>query len=667
MKTTTDIDPHLIENANEFDNEFFRRFTLRHAPNPLQINGDIQKDYLFPTLYGDVTCAQAIFMCSYEKARRMMLHPKIHPVRMPLGRSLVAFSCYEYKKVLGVAPYNEIAMTIPVIVDPKVNVPVLPMVMGDVFKPLGFGFYVFSMPVTSAENQIRGEKIWGLPKIVQEIDIFEESGDCVTIGKETDGTPYFTLRVPMDGTPTEFDVSSNLYTRRGDTLLRSETNFKATFNVIKHMELLVRKDQPTNRPYLEFGDTESAQVLQELEIEDHPFQFRFARHMSSCFDLPDPNYRQPFEFSNNGSSQRHFAKKIFDVAANRLNKQKRKPWAGHPKIVVLGTGVVGGTVAGWLAPHYDNLYCLDQGPVAEALKKTGITLYPEGHRERSETVPVKVVQSLEEVADADVVVIAVKNYSLDNVAKAIQAKLGDRPLIVAMQNGLANQEILPKYFTKIVYCIVSYNAWMDEPAVIGFQKRGPLVLGTKTNELKEEMDLLADIFSAGVPTVVTDHLDDAAHSKLVINLTNSLTTLLGHRDREITRRDLFQQLLANLIWEGVEVVKAAGYKECKLGGMPSWKILWAGAKLPQQITSPLFERNVKKMVISSMAQDILQRGNSDNELETINGYIIRLADQVNHPAPYNRAIYKICQREFSAPDFEPLDINDVWNEIRPSL
>ncbi|MDQ1256647.1 MAG: hypothetical protein QG656_1245, partial [Candidatus Hydrogenedentes bacterium] len=213
MKPTFDIDETLLDNASVFDNAFFKRFALRHAPAPLQLNERVAKDYLFPTFYGDVTCAIAIFLCSYEKAASMMLDPRIKPVRVTRGRAPVVFSCYEYKRVLGVAPYNEIAMTIPVMLDPAVNVPILPLVT-NLFRC--FGYYVFSMPVTSLENQIRGHKIWGLPKVVQEIDIVEDGGDCVTTAKEASGETYFDLRVPMEGAPTDFDVSSYLYSRLGD-------------------------------------------------------------------------------------------------------------------------------------------------------------------------------------------------------------------------------------------------------------------------------------------------------------------------------------------------------------------------------------------------------------------------------------------------------------------
>ena len=341
--------------------------------------------------------------------------------------------------------------------------------------------------------------------------------------------------------------------------------------------------------------------------------------------------------------------------------------ADNPKIVIFGAGVIGGSVGGWLAPHYDNLYLLDQGETAAALKRDGVTLYWGDTPDAKEHVPVKVIDTLDQAADADVIILGVKNYSLDSVAKRIRECVGEKPLILSMANGIVNQEVLPKYFPRVVYCVISYNAWADKPGVIGYQKKGPLILGTPDNALGDEIRVLAGILNRGVETVVTPHLQDAVHCKIVINLTNSFTTLAGHRFKEISDGAAFQRILTNLLYEGVEIVKAAGYHECKLGGMPSWTLLWLGAKFPRFITKPMFERNVKKMVLSSMAQDVLQRRGGDNELETINGYIVGLADRCGVRAPYNRTIYALCKEEFSKPAFEPLDVRAVWDAIAKAL
>jgi hypothetical protein len=293
VKATHVIDPVLLDNAATFTDPFFRRFELRPAAAPLDLDGTIAKNYLFPTFYGDVTCAQAIYLCPWERAYSLMPHPLMKPVRMSGGRALVVFSCYVYRKVLGVAPYNEIAMTIPLLLDPDVNVPVLPMLWP---KYPGFGYYVFSMPVTSLENRIRGNKIWGLPKIVADIDIGDQEGDCVTMARDEDGRPYFELRVPRAGTATRFEQDAFLYTRLGDKMLRSRTSFAGTFQVRKNMGLLFKRGAGTERPTLVLSDSPAASVLRGLQIEPVAFQTRYADRMSSCFDLPEVGYKAPATF-----------------------------------------------------------------------------------------------------------------------------------------------------------------------------------------------------------------------------------------------------------------------------------------------------------------------------------------------------------------------------------
>jgi len=304
------------------------------------------------------------------------------------------------------------------------------------------------------------------------------------------------------------------------------------------------------------------------------------------------------------------------------------------------------------------------GEVAAAMKANGITTYCSDAPDQKATAKVKVLEDLSSARDADAVVIAVKNYSLDAAARLVKDKLGDAPIILSLANGRDNQEILPKYFSKAVYCVIAYNGWMDAPGVIGYQKKGPLIFGTPDNSLQAEMKALADIFNRGVETVLTDHLQDAVHSKIVVNLANSATTLLGHGFRPISDPDLFQDILTNLLHEGAEILKANGYRECSLGGMPSWRTLWVAKSFPKFITRPIFTKNVKKMVISSMAQDVIQRKSPETELDSINGYMVKLADKAGLKAPYNRAIYELCKREFAKPGFKPLDVKEVYAKIK---
>jgi Acetoacetate decarboxylase (ADC) len=282
VKPTTHIDPNLVANTELFTDPFFQRFPLRPAPAPLELGDGVSKTYSFPTFYADVTCAIAIFLCDLEKARAMMPHPSMQPVRMPGGRSVVLFSCYEYNNVMNIAPYNEIAMTIPVMVDARWAPPVLPLVM-DFRKK---GYFVFAMPVTSLENQIRGTRIWGLPKIVEQIDISTEGSHCTTVARDASGEIYFELSIPKTGTTKHFDETGHLYSVLNGQLLKSQTTFKGDFAVNTNAGLLWKKGLQTDDPVLKLGVSARADQLRALDIEPTAFQFRFSASMNSCFDLP---------------------------------------------------------------------------------------------------------------------------------------------------------------------------------------------------------------------------------------------------------------------------------------------------------------------------------------------------------------------------------------------
>jgi len=281
MQPNMHLEPGLVDNLADFRHPFFERFTPRPAPAPLELAEGLSKTYSFPTFYADVTCAIAIFLCDYRRALAMMPHPSMRPVRMPGGRAVVLLSCYEYKKVMNIAPYNEIAMTIPIMVGGWAP-PLLPLVMD--FKKKGY--FVFSMPVTSLENQIRGTRIWGLPKIVEEIDIAIHETTCTTVARDEAGDTYFELTVPTTGAQKRFDECGHLYSLLDGHLLKSRTCFEGDFNVTTNANQLWQKGRKTATPALKLGASARADALRALEIEETAFQFRFAPSMNSCFDLP---------------------------------------------------------------------------------------------------------------------------------------------------------------------------------------------------------------------------------------------------------------------------------------------------------------------------------------------------------------------------------------------
>jgi 2-dehydropantoate 2-reductase len=326
------------------------------------------------------------------------------------------------------------------------------------------------------------------------------------------------------------------------------------------------------------------------------------------------------------------------------------------KIVFVGAGAIGGSVAVWLAEGREAVFCHDRPEVMDAIDARGISHYDGAlGKERATKVAVKTLRSLEGLGEDDVLVFGVKNFILDEVAREASRATGGRPLALSMANGLDNQEIMPRHFKRVVYAVVGYNAWLDGPGLIGWQNRGPLVLGTPDNSLQPELAELGAVFSRGLETVVTDRIVDAAHSKLVVNLINTITTLVGQGYRPITDIASMQRLVSQTLYEGVRAVLAAGHREYHVGNMPGFSKIRASATLPAFVTRGMFKKSLAKMVRSSMSQDVLLRGGTATELESLTGYIVKLAEKNRMAAPWNAGLYRIAKEAFAKPGFTPFE------------
>ena len=334
------------------------------------------------------------------------------------------------------------------------------------------------------------------------------------------------------------------------------------------------------------------------------------------------------------------------------------------KLVIIGAGAIGGCLGGWLSEVYNDVYLIDQGEVSRNLRKKGLTLYRQGMEGEKKKIPVKVIDRLSEAENPDVIAIAVKNYNLEAVAKSVKAEVKGDPVILGLQNGVFNQTVLPKYFKKVIFGVIEFNAWFDEPCVIGYQNKGPFVLGCIDDGLGGDLEALRNFMNPAVETVSTSRIRDAAYCKMIINLTNSYTTLVGFKYREIGSLPLFKKVLSNSMYEGIKVLKAMGVAEYKAHNMPTWSKIKASATLPDFLTMGIFKKNLAKMVLSSMAQDILQRKLGVSELDSLLGEFVRLAEEYKVPAPYNRAVYKLCKTEFSKRDFAPLSEAQVWQAVK---
>ena len=337
----------------------------------------------------------------------------------------------------------------------------------------------------------------------------------------------------------------------------------------------------------------------------------------------------------------------------------------EPRILVVGAGAIGCTLGGWLEQTYPGaVTLLARGSAAEAIRANGLTCYLQDHPDKRERVKPRVVTSLAGEALPDLTVITVKNYQLQGAAEQVAAAFGRGVPVIGLQNGLENQQILPRFFDTVIYGVAHYNAWLDTPGVAGALRKGPLVLAARPPQAAA-LEKAAEWLHRALPLYTTDRVDDAVVSKLVLNLTNSLMTLIDFPARQPSDRKLLQKLVTTFMAEGVAIARAAGYHEFKVPPSPTWPMIRAGAALPRFLTKRMFERNMAKLRLNSMAQDI-RKGVDDTELDSLNGPLLAMADKHGLPVPVNRAVYRLCKERFAEKPFVPMGVKEVWAATRSS-
>jgi len=315
-----------------------------------------------------------------------------------------------------------------------------------------------------------------------------------------------------------------------------------------------------------------------------------------------------------------------------------------------------------LTPEYHNVYLTARGEHAKIMKEHGLTLIETD--KASETVNVKLINNLSEVPEAGVVILTVKNYDLEDAARDIFSKLGNKPIIVALQNGVENQKVLPKYFSSLIYGVIGYSAMITKPGTVEYQSRGPVYLGTIDNKLEYSIEEICQTFNLGFQAEITPRLQDTVHCKIVLNLTNALATLVGLNYSKISSYDKLATMASKLINEGIDVIKAAGYREYPFKNYPSWRTLRLGLKLPSFMRTSVLKRNVEHALLNSMGQDVLVKRRKETELEFLNKYVLDLAHSAGLEAPCNRTLYNLCKSAFNKQDFRPLTIEEACDLLK---
>ena len=316
-----------------------------------------------------------------------------------------------------------------------------------------------------------------------------------------------------------------------------------------------------------------------------------------------------------------------------------------PKILIAGSGAIGGIIAAILAKNdYDITLQTNHPEFKTEAKTNGIQIigYHGNFQQRINTVLPS--DLLNEVFD--VVMIATKATDMVEVAKNILPFIHNDSMVVSLQNGMCEDalaEVVGKKRT--VGCVVGWGATMVNRTLLDMTSGGFNIIGSIDNMPEKKLIQLQEILGKVVPTHISDNIYGSLYSKLIINsCITTLGAISGNKLGKMLKIKLFRNIFVGIMREAMSVAIAMDLKvEPYLGKIDYYKFLdkdnyWA------RIKRDLFIRIVgfKFRKLKSSSLQSLERGRP-TEIDFFNGYYVKKARELNIEVPLNQKLVSMVK------------------------
>ena len=331
-------------------------------------------------------------------------------------------------------------------------------------------------------------------------------------------------------------------------------------------------------------------------------------------------------------------------------------------ITVAGAGSVGCYVGGLLAAAGRNVTLLTRPQLAKAVREHGLRVSDLDGRDITVAPNALSVETEPDRAlgRARIVLVTVKSHDTAEMAALIAAHAAKDALVVSLQNGVRNAEVLRHTLghDRVADAMVPFNVVQTRSS--GGAPRFHRASGGTILVEKGDGGLRALLDVPGAPVAEHDDIEAVLWGKLLVNLNNGLNALSGLPIVEQFGDRRWRGLVARQLDEGIAVLRAAGIRHAPYEGVPA-RVFALALRLPDALfrlaAKSIFA--IDESARSSMWGD-LEAGRR-TEIDHLQGEIIRLAETHGVPAPLNRAVLarvKEAERaKNGSPRLPPEDLN----------
>jgi 2-dehydropantoate 2-reductase len=294
------------------------------------------------------------------------------------------------------------------------------------------------------------------------------------------------------------------------------------------------------------------------------------------------------------------------------------------KVCVLGAGAMGSSIGGFLAEGGSEVYLVDTWTEhVDAIISRGLKIRA-GESDR--VVKVRAATDCRGIGPADLIIVLVKSFHTREVIENAGPIIGDETVIISLQNGLGNEEIIGEVAGKKHVMggrTFAGGSVLAPGHVIASAAGKHTYIGELDGTTTERAARISEEFKrAGLLITVSSNIIGIMWDKLLVNVaTGALCGITGLPFGGLYKIPELRDCALEAVAEGMAVAKAIGVKLSTKDPGEAW--FKASEGLPGDFKpSPL---------------QSLEKG-MRTEIDFINGAVVRYGERCKVPTPVNKAL-----------------------------
>jgi 2-dehydropantoate 2-reductase len=329
----------------------------------------------------------------------------------------------------------------------------------------------------------------------------------------------------------------------------------------------------------------------------------------------------------------------------------------QPRILVMGAGGIGGTVAATLMEVGSAVTAVSTNPqIRDAVDKLGFRIVDEGEER---TIRGWVSPTPE--GRYDLCILATQPPNVEDAARTALPHLAEDAQVVVLQNGLCEERVAAIVGdNRVVGAIVAWGASMAEAGRYERTAAGGFTVGRLDGKIDADLQRIAELLEAIGPVATTANLRGARWSKLALNCAvSALGTIAGERLGPLVRQRRYRRLALEIMTEAVAVAKAEDVRLEKVAGTLDleWIALTEGdrtARLSAGLTAKhalMLAVGLRYRRMRSSMLAAIERHRTP-AIDFLNGEVVTRGKKHGVPTPVNERIvdlvWKIAKGELTS-------------------